>query len=191
MVCSTTMLYCYALLCSVRFLISGDAMGEILAWRADATGWYQLLRKFRKEVPLTITGGGQGQASSSSSSSSSSNSSSLGCVLSLVMNPDKHKGQMVALMRQPAQLKVINMNTYKTHCTCAGFSGYSSPSSGNNSSSSSSSAGGVFARAQISADGRYVIAGSTVKSEEGMYRLQVWDSQTGHSVHTQLSGDDQ
>ena len=182
-----TQRYGITTVCSVRFLISGDAMGEILAWRADATGWYQLLRKFRKEVPLTIPGRGPGQASSSSSS--------LGCVLSLVMNPDKHKGQMVALMRQPAQLKVINMNTYKTHCTCAGFSGYSSSSSSSsssrNNSGSSSSAGGVFARAQISADGRYVVAGSTVKSEEGMYRLQVWDSQTGHSVHTQLSGDDQ
>jgi len=166
------------MLCSVRFLISGDAMGEILAWRVDATGWYQLLRKFRKEVPLTIPGGGQ-----------ASSNSNLGCVLSLVMNPDKHKGQMVALMRQPAQLKVINMNTYKTHCTCAGFSGYSSSLSSSSGDSSGSSSG-VFARAQISADGRYVIAGSTVKSEEGMYRLHVWDSQTGHSVHTQLSGDD-
>jgi len=160
---------------SDRFLLSGDAMGEILAWRVDATGWYQLLRKFRKEVTLTREVS-MGQANSSGSS--------LGCVLSLVMNPDKHKGQMVALIRQPAQLKVINMNTYKTHCTCAGYSGYSS-STGNNSGSNAT---GVFARAQISADGRYVIAGSSVKSEDGRYRLQVWDSQTGHNVHTHLSG---
>jgi len=103
-------------------------------------------------------------------------------VLSLVMNPDKHKGQMVALMRQPAQLKVINMNTYKTHCTCAGFTGHAS--SGSNSSHSH----GVFARAQMSPDGRYVVAGCAVQSEDGMYHLQVWDSQTGHAVHTQLSG---
>ena len=31
-----------------RYLLSGDSMGCILIWRTDASGWYQLLRKFRK-----------------------------------------------------------------------------------------------------------------------------------------------
>lgn len=149
-------------------MISGDSLGEILAWRVDVNGWYQLLRKFRRDNTANPTSG-------------LVNSNTNGCVMSLAMHPDKHKGLMLSLMRQPAQLKVINMSTYKTHCVCAGFNGYST--SGTNSGNN-----GIFARAQLSADGRYIIAGSSVKSENGMYKIQVWETQTGHIVRTHISG---
>jgi hypothetical protein len=31
-----------------KYLFSGDSRGEILIWRPNNSGWYQLLRKFRK-----------------------------------------------------------------------------------------------------------------------------------------------
>jgi WD40 repeat protein len=148
-----------------RYLISADSAGDILAWRYDAKGWYQLLRKFKRDAPS----GGVGPAGGSG-----------GGVLFLAMHPDKHKGQMLTLHRQPAQLKMINMSTYKTHCVCAGFEGLGS--------SSTSIRGGLFNRAALSADGRYAVAGSSVKGEEGLYRLQVWDSSTGRMKRTPLSG---
>ncbi|KAJ1420494.1 WD40-repeat-containing domain protein [Ochromonadaceae sp. CCMP2298] len=149
-----------------RYMISADSAGDILAWRYDAKGWYQLLRKFKRDVPVPGGVGMPGQANSG------------GGVLFLAMHPDKHKGQMLTLHRQPAQLKVINMSTYKTHCVCAGFGGYAS----------SSNTGGLFNRASLSADGRYAVAGSSVKGEEGLYRLQVWDSGTGRLQRSPLSG---
>lgn len=156
------------LLC--RYMITGDSEGEIFAWRCDAKGWYQLLRKFKRDQTAPTTGLAALAAEHHSG----------GGVLSLAMHPDKHKGQMLALLRQPAQLKVISMSTYKTHSVCAGFSGYTS--------GTASAAGGVFNRAQFSADGRYAVAGASVKAEDGLYRLQVWDTNTGHVVRTALSG---
>lgn len=148
-------------------MISGDSFGDIFAWRCDAKGWYQLLRKFKRD------------ASNPTPSLGSPDYSTGGGILSLSMHPDKHKGQMLALSRQPARLKVINMSTYKTQCVCAGYAGYTH---------AASTAGGIFNRAQYSADGRYAIAGSSVKAEEGLYRLQVWDTNTGHTIRTPLSG---
>lgn len=146
-------------------MITGDSCGDIFAWRCDAKGWYQLLRKFKRD---------------SSSAPGAAEVHTGGGVLSLAMHPDKHKGQLLALLRQPAQLKVINLNTYKTHCLCAGFSGYTS--------GAANAAGGIFSRAQFSADGRYAVAGASVKAEDGLYRLQVWETNTGHVVRTPLSG---
>ena len=145
-------------------------MGDILAWRCDAKGWYQLLRKFKRD----------GNAPGAPLIAASQQYSTGSGILSLVMHPDKHKGQMLALSRQPAQLKVINLSNYKTHSVCKGYSGYTS--------AATNIAGGVFNRAQFSADGRYAVAGSSVKGEDGLYRLQVWDTNTGHIVRTSLSG---
>ena len=156
-------------------MITGDSVGDILAWRCDAKGWYQLLRKFKRDPVAGPSG-----ALSSLAQHQQQQQSTGGGILCLAMHPDKHKGQMLALSRQPAQLKVINMSTYKTHCSCAGYSGYSS--------SATNAAGGIFNRAQFSADGRYAIAGSSVKAEDGLYRLQVWETSTGHVVRTPLSG---
>jgi hypothetical protein len=150
-------------------MISGDSYGDIFAWRCDAKGWYQLLRKFKRDAAAPTSG-----------LAALAEHSTGGGVLSFSTHPDKHKGQLLALLRQPAQLKVINLSTYKTHCMCAGFSGYSA--------AAASAAGGLFNRAQYSADGRYAIAGSSVKSQDGLYRVQVWDANTGHVVRTPLSG---
>jgi len=151
-----------------RYMITGDSQGDIFAWRCDSSGWYQLLRKFKRDSTATPSAAPGAQEQNTG-----------GGILSLTMHPDKHKGQMLALSRQPAQLKVINMSTYKTQCACAGFAGYST--------ASNNAAGGIFARANYSADGRYAIAGSNVKAQDGLYRLQVWDTSTGHSVRTALS----
>ena len=153
-------------------MISGDSDGDMFVWRCDSKGWYQLLRKFKRDAV----------APSSGIAAMASERNIGGGVLSLAMHPDKHRGQLLALLRQPSQLKVINMSTYKTHTTCAGFSGYSAVTA--------NAAGGIFNRAQFSADGRYAIAGSSVKSEEGLYHLQVWETSTGHVVRTPLSGDE-
>lgn len=152
-----------------KYMITGDSQGDIFAWRCDSSGWYQLLRKFKRDSTATPSAVAGAQEQNTG-----------GGILSLTMHPDKHKGQMLALSRQPAQLKVINMSTYKTQCACVGFAGYST--------ASNNAAGGIFARANYSADGRYAIAGSNVKAEDGLYRLQVWDTTTGHSVRTALSG---
>lgn len=149
-------------------MITGDSSGDIFAWRCDAKGWYQLLRKFKRD------------ASNPTATLGAPDISTGGGILSLTMHPDKHKGQMLALSRQPARLKVINMSTYKTQCECAGYAGYSH--------AATTTAGGVFNRAQYSADGRFAIAGSSVKAEDGLYRLQLWDTSTGHVVRTPLSG---
>jgi len=151
-----------------RYMITGDSFGDIFAWRCDTNGWYQLLRKFKRDSTATPT-----------SAPNAPEQNTGGGILSLTMHPDKHKGQMLALTRQPAQLKIINMSTYKTQCACAGFAGYST--------ASNNAAGGIFARANYSADGRYAIAGSNVKAEDGLYRVQVWDTNTGHAVRTPLS----
>jgi WD40 repeat protein len=33
-----------------RYLMSGDSAGDILVWRLDSHGWYELLRKFKRET---------------------------------------------------------------------------------------------------------------------------------------------
>ena len=37
-----------------KYLFSGDSQGQILIWRPNNSGWYQLLRKFRKGNSLII-----------------------------------------------------------------------------------------------------------------------------------------
>jgi hypothetical protein len=158
-----------------RYLISGDSEGDILAWRCDNKGWYQLLRKFKRESALPPGVGNLGPLQQPTQNTG-------GGILSLCMHPDKHKGQLLALSRQPAQLRVINMSTYKTHSSCSGYGGYVTPTVGLHP-------GGIFTRAQFSADGRYAVAGSSVKGEDGLYHVRVWETSTGHSVRTPLSGE--
>lgn len=38
----------------LRYLLSGDSGGEIFIWRTDSTGWYELLRRLKRDVPPTI-----------------------------------------------------------------------------------------------------------------------------------------
>lgn len=150
-------------------MITGDSTGDILAWRCDIKGWYQLLRKFKRDF---------NDPALAQTKLNNPTNSAVGGVLSLTMHPDKTRGQMLTLSKQPAQLKVFNMSTYKVQCYCSGYSGMSSLSAG----------GGAFSRANYSADGRYIIAGSSVNQHSSQYRLMVWDSQTGLPVKTTLSG---
>lgn len=32
-----------------RYLFSGDALGAVLMWRQDAQGWYQIMRRLKKD----------------------------------------------------------------------------------------------------------------------------------------------
>jgi hypothetical protein len=34
--------------------LSGDSVGEIFIWRTDSTGWYELLRRLKRDVPPSI-----------------------------------------------------------------------------------------------------------------------------------------
>lgn len=154
-----------------RYLITGDSAGDILAWRQDAKGSFQLLRKFKRDAPANPTGG-----PNPADFEATGHVLSTGGVQTLHIHPEKHRGQMLALLRQPPQLKMINMSTYKTQCFCEGFGGLGS-----------GPGMGVFFRAGLSADGRYVISGACVKGETGKYCLQLWDSQTGRAARSPLS----
>lgn len=153
-----------------RYLLSADSFGDILAWRLDSNGWYQLLRKFKKETPINPTSFGSSFDS--------------GSILSLNMHPDKHKGLMLVLSRQPATLKILNMASYKPLCHCEGYSGMSAYLIREEEDAFST---GVFYRANFSADGRYIICGSNMGNDKDLYRLLVWDAYTGHLVSSPLS----
>jgi hypothetical protein len=123
-----------------------------------------------------------------------------GSVLALNMHPEKNKGLMLVLSRQPGQLRVVNMTTYKTLSYCDGFTGISAYLIHENEEDYST---GLFYRSGFSADGKYIICCVPVNKdlqnkgggghsasqiiEKGMYQLLVWDTYTGHPVTTSLS----
>lgn len=158
-----------------KYLLSGDSTGDILAWRTDNTGWFQLLRKFKRDFNSGPAGGPGG-------------------ILSLTMHPDRNKGLMVALQRQPAQLKVLNMTTYRTQCYCQDFEGVQPATAFSKGLKTRvTSATAVLHRAQVSADGQYVVCGEKRKansngSKDHAYHLKVWKTVTGEEVETVLSG---
>lgn len=217
-----------------KYLISADSVGDILVWRQDSQGWYQLLRKLRKEALGTAgagattgaastpigggsTAGGDGMAgargslrrsmdlsstlnrtkamaASATATTSGGGGSKLkpreqfydGSILSLAIHPDKMKGMMLVMSRQPSVLKVLNLATYKPFHVCENFAGLSSYliREGDNVFST-----GVFHRASFSADGKYIMTCSNVSQEvdRPVYKLLVWDSYTGEPVPSLLS----
>lgn len=194
-----------------KYLISADSVGDVLVWRQDSNGWYQLLRKLRKEPLSTATANNAGETDKGGLRRSIDLSSSLnktmngntvtnntssklkpreqfndGSILSLTIHPDKMKGMMLMMSRQPAVLKVLNLATYKPFHTCESFSGLSAylVREGSNVFST-----GVFYRAGFSADGKYIVACSNVSQEADrpVYKLLVWDSYTGQPVSSLLS----
>jgi hypothetical protein len=157
-----------------RYLISGDAHGDILIWRIDRDGWFQLLRKLKKDIPAGFK---------ANSVNLDESPFGVGCVLSLTMHPERSRGQLLVLSRIPATVRVINLNTYKQHSSCAGFGGMTTPAAAGNVS-----AGAPFARATISADGNYVVAGSNYQpSGGGFYKIGVWEFQSGAVVRSAIS----
>ena len=153
-----------------RYLISADSFGDILAWRLDGKGWYQLLRKFKRDVGL--------------------NDPALlehfdnGSVLSLSMHPDKLKGLMLVLSRQPSVLRVVNMSTYKPFSYCEGFTGISSNVVREDEDSFST---GVFHRAEFTADGKYIACCIQDTQNKQHFCLMFWETFTGHLVPSPLS----
>jgi hypothetical protein len=177
--------------CAFRYLLSGDSIGDILAWKLDSNGWYQLLRKFKREYTPMATLFQQTKTTSHGTAHHSSFES--GSILSLAVHPNPMKGLMLVLSRQPAVLKVMNMATYKPLSYCEGFLGVSSSSFVIREEDEAYSTG-VFYHANYSADGRYIICGSSSNNlignpemESNVYRLMVWDTFTGHPVPSELS----
>ena len=128
-------------------------------WRTDPKGWYQLLRKFRKDPSapnLKTTNFGALDKKHMVSG-----------ITSMIMHPDRNKAQMSVMTSKPSSLRVYNMTTYKVLSHCHGIL-----NSDNNNG---------LCRAQISADGNYVICGSTVNlSEDNKFCLKVWETQSGN-----------
>jgi WD40 repeat protein len=151
-------------------LISADSIGDIFAWRCDAQGWYQLLRKLKRE----------------NIKQSVDNHDGVGGILSLSMHPDKNKGQMLVFSKNPSNLRVLNMSTYKSIIHCAGFCGVS-PVMGA-TSNFISGIGSVFSRSCFSSDGRFVACGSFSSAHGCQYKLQLWDSAKGNIIRSSISG---
>jgi hypothetical protein len=171
----------------------------------DGQGWYQLLRKMKRDhqpqstnIPSSSNPKGVSKASLQFHEQQSF---SHGSVLALNMHPEKNKGLMLVLSRQPGQLRVVNMTTYKTLSYCDGFTGISAYLIHENEEDYST---GLFYRSGFSADGKYIICCVPVNKdmqqskgggghsasqviEKGMYQLLVWDTYTGHPVTTSLS----
>ena len=191
-----------------KYLISSDSFGDILAWRLDNKGWYQLLRKFKRDANFQGNPNNNNNPNNGKSATANASKAALqfyeqqsfahGSILSLSMHPEKNKGLMLVLSRQPSQLRVINMTTYKTLSYCEGFAGISAYLIHENDEDYST---GLFYRAGYSADGRFIICcvptnkngqqkashNASQVREKGMFHLMIWDTYTGHPVNTPLS----
>lgn len=170
-----------------RFLLSGDAAGEIVVWKREK-GWYEMLRKFRKEGPSAGLG-----AAAVAVQNATKDVCSCGGVFSLVFHPDKLRAQMLVLTENPAAMRVYNMSNYRMQSMCSGFVGQGAGAAG----ARATGGGAPFFRAQISADGRYAIAGSPISTlgtglgaggAPHTFGVRVWDTQTGFQINTPLSG---
>lgn len=157
-------------------------------WRQDNRGWYQLLRKLRKDYGPSTTSS-SASAAATKGTNNAPDSFRDGSVLSLQVHPDKMKGLLLVLSRQPATLKVLNLATYKPVHACEQFSGLSAYLVREHDSVFST---GVFHRAHFSADGKYIVCCCNVSSsatfDKPIYKLLVWDTYTGQRKPSLLSG---
>lgn len=177
---------------SRRYLISGDANGDVFAWRLDRAGWYQILRKFKRNPPPNSVANPLFNAQTAMLEHFDN-----GSVLTMMTHPNKNKSMLLVHSRQPATLKVISLTTYKPISYCEGYTGI--PQSYLVREDNQIFSAGIFFKAMFSADGRYTIScnaqqgASTMDArhssspEMGSYRLLVWDTYTGHLVQTPLS----
>lgn len=169
-------IHCVAIDERTKYLITADSVGDILVWKLDARGWYQLLRKLRKDV--TVPGN-----TAIKTDATTRNKFDEGSVLSLHIHPDKLKGLMLVLSRQPATLKVLSLTTYKLVHFCENFTGLPSYLVREDGHTFSA---GVFHRAAFSADGRFILCCcATAAGEESNvshYRLLAWDTESGNPI---------
>ncbi len=163
-----------------RYLISGDSLGNLFVWRSDSHDWYQLLRRFKQDVPPVD----HDEAERAQLMQSTG-------VQSLCMHPDKTKSQLLVLNQMPSNLKVYSTSTYKPLTTCNGFgAGQVAPRTKASSKPNASANGSVFSKATFSPDGRYAVAGmssSNNVANDGHYNLKFWEAKHGSINTTALS----
>lgn len=150
-----------------KYLLSADSSGDISVWRVDNKGWYQFLRKFKKDLLNPHAGLGNPLENNLVSG-----------FVSLSLHPDKNKGQMLAMSSNPSQVRIYNMHTYRLSTVCNGvgnaFGGDGTGKSG-------------FSRAQLSADGSFAISSTSIDTDTCRNVIKVWDMQTGQSIASPLT----
>lgn len=164
-----------------RYLLSGDSMGEILVWRLDQNGWYQLLRRFKQEHSPLNTKLLQKEDELTRPTCSGVNS--------IRMHPDSSKSQVLVMGQLPASLRLFSTTTYRAVSQCSGFGGNISTTASTKDLTSTPGSTS-FSRATISPDGSYAIACALAEPSGTMdpfFRLKTWDAQLGHSQPSVLS----
>eukprot|EP00981_Chlorochromonas_danica_P009400 scaffold2646_cov184-Ochromonas_danica.AAC.3 len=185
-----------------KYLLSADANGDIFAWRMNnMTGWYQILRKFKRNATVnnTATAGRSLYYAQQSTLEHFDN----GSVLTLAIHPIKTKSLLLVHSRQPATIKVISLATYQVVSDCEGYTGV--PQAYLIHEDGQYFSAGVFFHASYSADGRYIISCNTTTSVSFntgggsssnasrrtadccTYKLLIWDTYTGHIVPSPIS----
>lgn len=147
--------------CKSKNLFSGDSVGTVLVWRLDTKGWYQILRKLKTDL-LDIK---------------AVSSLTLLSVLNLqrASLANTHSQQML-LLAPPNKVAVYNTSTYKSNL--GGFPGLNIPKQGQDNVRG-------ITRANLSADGRLAISGTTTNTSSNI--LRVWEVGSGNVVNCQLS----
>ena len=164
-----------------RYLLSGDSVGEILVWRLDANGWYQLLRRFKQETPMLTL---------SSLNDEDNKATRPQCcgINSICMHPEISKSQVLVMSQVPASLRLFSTSTYRALSQCSGIGGGMSASTEHKNGG----AGASFSRAVLSPDGSYAVCctraeAGNQQSGDPYYRLKVWEAQTGHLYPSSLT----
>lgn len=164
-----------------RYLLSGDSTGEILVWRLDQNGWYQLLRRFKQEpTPLTLK--------SMQNQENQIKRPTCSGINSLCMHPDSTRSQVLVMGQMPASLRMFSTTTYRAVSQCSGFGGNMASTTTLNKDSTTT-LGTPFSRATMSPDGSYAIACTRAEGNgcaDPYFRLKAWDAQLGHSMPSNL-----
>lgn len=137
-----------------------------MIWRCDKDGWYQFLRRFKRDNTMNSTlmqlSGLKSSAINASATFKSAGAVGIpggnpahnaqlsklttSGVLSLTMHPDKNRPQILVMTHDPSQLRVFNMSSYRVQTNCIGFR-------------PNIDGIGAFSRATFSADGRFAVSG--------------------------------
>lgn len=181
-----------------KYLLSGDSDGEIYVWRIDSQGWYQLLRKFRREITIPTTTPSKSESAISRQNDQANQivKHSAAGIMTLAMHPSRSSNQLLVFQHQPSSLKMYNLSSYRSTSSCTGYI----PAINTLGKT-------IYQKASLSADGRYIVCGSAVRSSSlshssdktvnnlnsnetsrVFYRVSVWDAQTGAVEKTRLSG---
>ena len=142
-----------------RYLLSGDAGGNIMLWRLDAHGWYNLLRKFKKDdLPGT-------------------------CITTMCMHPEKTKGQLL-VMAKPATLRVYSLSTYRM---VNSYPGAVNELPGLTRACFSADGAFVAAGSELPSQGGGGGSSGGSGGSPGGYRLRLWNTQGGGQESSDLT----